>query len=150
MGTFTSGTFCGQMFLIVVDTSSKWLKVVPLAAANSTNTIDDLRNMFATHGLPKMIVSNNGSHFTSDEFQAFMKTNAIKLVCSSLYPNSLAERIHEATRRFRESALGIISVLVSTYNTYNNLVALAELLLERHPRSLLDFLIPSLADNVHK
>ncbi len=29
-------------------------------------------------------------------------------------------------------------------------VAMAELLLERHPRSLLDFLKPSLADNVHK
>ncbi len=118
-----AGPFCGQMILVVVDTCSKWLKVVPLAAANSTNTIDDLRNMFATRGLPKMIVSNNGSHFTSDEFQAFMKTNAIKHVCSSPYhpyTNGLAERAHETTRRFRESALGIISVSVSTYTTYNN------------------------------
>ncbi len=155
-----AGPFCGHMFLVVVDAYSKWLEVVPLAAANSTNTIDCLRNIFATHGLPKMIVSDNGSQFTSSEFQAFMKTNAIKHVCSSPYhpsTNGLAERAVQSFKEHMKRLVGSVNQRLATFLFWYRLiphtttgVAPAELLLGRRPQSRLDFLKPSLADNVHK
>lgn len=60
-----AGPFEGKMFLIVVDAYSKWLEVKPVTAANSSVTIDHLRSMFATHGLPKTFVTDNGTQFTS-------------------------------------------------------------------------------------
>ena len=41
-------------------------------------TIDKLRSMFATHGLPEEVVSKNGRQFTSTEFAAFMRKHGIK------------------------------------------------------------------------
>ena len=51
--------------------------------------------MFATHGLPEMLVTDNASYFTSQEFQDFAKLNGIRHVTSAPYhpaSNGLAER----------------------------------------------------------
>ena len=59
-----TGPFEGKMFLVVVDSRSKWLDVIPVANANFSNTIRELRELFATHGIPEVIVSDNGTAFT--------------------------------------------------------------------------------------
>ena len=48
------------MFLVVVDFFSKWLEVAVVSAATSKNTIDKLREMFARHGIPETMVTDNG------------------------------------------------------------------------------------------
>ena len=63
--------------------------------ATSTGTIRKLRQMFATHSIPETIVGDNGSVFTSKEFQQFVQLNGIKHVTSAPYhpaSNGLAER----------------------------------------------------------
>ena len=41
----------------------------------SENTIGKLQDIFATHGLPQKIVTDNGSAFTSATFKSFMDRN---------------------------------------------------------------------------
>ena len=79
--------------MIVIDAYSKWLEVKPLTAATSAITVEHLRSMFATHGLPKMIVTDIGTQFTSTEFESLMN-NGIQYVNSSPYlsSNELAEK----------------------------------------------------------
>ena len=51
--------------------------------------------MFATLGLPKLLVSDNGTAFTSSDFQELMRGNGIRHVTSAPYhpsTNGLAER----------------------------------------------------------
>ena len=51
--------------------------------------------MFAQHGLPDMLVSDNGTNFTSEEFADFMRANGvIHLKTAPCHPssNGLAER----------------------------------------------------------
>jgi len=55
----------GHMFLVLVDAHSKWMEVKAVKAATSASTISQLRSIFATHGIPKLLVSDNGSVFTS-------------------------------------------------------------------------------------
>ena len=98
-----AGPFQGKTFLVIIDAYSKWLKVSPLSAATSTVTIQHLRSIFATHGLPRSFVTDNGPQFTSAEFEAFMKNNGIRHIKSSPYhpaSNGLAER---AVQCFKES-----------------------------------------------
>ena len=66
-----AGPFLGKMFLITVDAYSKWMEVQLVPTATSHNTIQKLRSIFATHGLPEVLVSDNGTAFTSVEFQDF-------------------------------------------------------------------------------
>jgi hypothetical protein len=56
-----TGPFMGKFFLIVVDAHSKWINVEIMNSTTSTATINKLRNMFAIHGLPEVLVSDNAS-----------------------------------------------------------------------------------------
>ena len=85
----------GQMFLIIVDAHSKWLDAHIMWSITSTKTIELLQSVFATHGLPQKVVTDNCTSFTSQEFEEFMKANGIKHITSSpCHPstNGLAER----------------------------------------------------------
>ena len=56
-----AGPFLNKMFLVIIDAHSKWLEVLPVNNATTATTIEQLLNVFATHGLPNTIVSDNGS-----------------------------------------------------------------------------------------
>ena len=89
-----AGPFLGNMFLIVVDVHSKWMEVEIVPATTSAHTIQKLRAMFATHGLPELLVSDNGTAFTSAEFEEFLSRNGVRHLTSAPYhpsSNGLAE-----------------------------------------------------------
>ena len=80
----------------------KWLDVVQVSAATSTVTIEKLRTIFATHGLPERIVTDNVTVFTSDEFESFLHANGIAHTRTAPYHpalNGLAER---AVQNFKQ------------------------------------------------
>ena len=83
-------SYIGHTFLIVVDVHSKWIESHVLNSTSSEATIKVLRNLFATHGIPQHVVSDNGSGFTSQEFKQFMEHTTISLYHPS--SNKLAER----------------------------------------------------------
>ena len=93
------------MFLILVDTYSEWMEVKAVTNTTSTGTIEHLRFIFATHGLPEMLVTNNDSVLTSTEHKVFLHRNGIRHVTSTPYhpaSNGLAER---AVQTFKERHL---------------------------------------------
>ena len=57
-----AGPFEGSMFWIVTDAYSNWMEVISVRHATSQTTIDKLRILFATHGLPEMLVSETACH----------------------------------------------------------------------------------------
>ena len=67
-----AGPFQGILFLILVDVHSKWLDVMTVPSTSSEVTLQKLRVIFSTHGLPEVPVSDNASCFTSNEFREFM------------------------------------------------------------------------------
>ncbi|GBM69241.1 Uncharacterized protein K02A2.6 [Araneus ventricosus] len=73
-----AGPIFEHMFLLIVDSHSKWLEVYPMKITTTKKTIECLRDSFARFGLPRVLVSDNGSQFTSYEFQRFMQSNGIK------------------------------------------------------------------------
>ena len=84
-----------KMFLIIIDSYSKWLEIVP-TTADSADTIKKLRTVFANHGLPEQCVSDNGSPFTSEEFETFLQKNGVEHIRTSPYhpsSNGMAERM---------------------------------------------------------
>ena len=97
-----AGPFMGRMFLLAVDARSKWLEACPLTTTTSLAAIEKMRQMFANHGLPETIVTDNGPSFTSSEFREYMKEKGVVLVNTAPYhpaSNGLAER---AVQTFKE------------------------------------------------
>ena len=60
-----AGPIEGHMLLIVVDSHSKWIEVKVVRNATSAVTMEHFRAMFAAHGLPEMLVTDNGTPFVS-------------------------------------------------------------------------------------
>ena len=90
-----AGPIQGKMLLVAVDAHSKWIEVSVVNSVTSAITIQKLRSMFATHGLPRVVVSDNGSVFTSNEFQEFITKNGVHHIRIAPYhpaSNGLAER----------------------------------------------------------
>lgn len=72
-----AGFFKEQVFLILVNAFSKWFKVVPVSLITSATVIKAIQHLFATHGLPDAVVSDNTAQFTFQEFQKFLENDCI-------------------------------------------------------------------------
>ena len=62
-------TWGKHLLLVATDVFSKWPEVHLVSSTSAQQTIEKLRAMFAIHGIPMMIVSDNGPPFTSREFK---------------------------------------------------------------------------------
>ena len=86
--------------------------------ATSAVTIEHMHYIFTTYGLPKMLVSDNGSIFTSTEYTShdqFIKHNGIQHVKPAPYhaaSNGLAERAVQTFKAFMKSTAGTINTCV--------------------------------------
>lgn len=90
-----AGPLKNTYFLILVDAYSRWPEVLTTKSISSGTTIALCRRIFATYGLPHILVSDNGRQFVSHEFQRFLKENGIFHKQSAPYhpaTNGLAER----------------------------------------------------------
>ena len=154
-----AGPFQGKTILVVVDAHSKWIEAVTVPSTSSTATIKVLRNLFATHGIPELLVSDNGTSFTSEEFKEFLQRNGIRHRTSSPYhpaTNGLAERavqvVKTGLRKIPEGDMDmrLARLLFKYRNTPHTTtgVSPAELLLGRKPRTHLDLMHPDLSNRV--
>ena len=153
-----AGPFLGKMFLIVVDAHSKWVEVEVIPAAAFAHTIQKLRAMFATHGLPELLVSDNGTAFTSAEFQEFLSRNGVRHLTSAPYhpsSNGLAERAVQTFKSNMSSDEDMQKQLSRFLFRYRSTphsttgLSPAELLMGRRLRTHLDFMRPDVSNRVH-
>ena len=86
-----AGPIENRMILVAVDAYSKWISAMVVRSSTSEVTIEQLRMLFAEHGLPETIVTDNGTCFTSAEFTQFMRQNGIQHITSPAY-HPLLER----------------------------------------------------------
>ena len=151
-----AGPFMDRMYLILVDAYSKWLDVCIMNTITSGSTIEKLQAIFAVHGLPKTIVTDNGSSFTSAEFNQFLRSNGIQHITSSPYhpsTNGLAERAVQSFKQgMRKIEDGSIHSRISRFLFRYRItphpstgISPAESLMGRKLRSCLDLIYPDAA-----
>ncbi|XP_055334988.1 uncharacterized protein K02A2.6-like [Paramacrobiotus metropolitanus] len=69
--------FHSEMFLVIVDSFSKWPEVVKMRRTMSGDVIAVLEHLCGRYGYPKQLVTDNGPQFTSAEFADYCKANGI-------------------------------------------------------------------------
>lgn len=92
----------GENYLIIADYYSLWPEVYRLSNANSLTVIDALKQTFSRHGIPKELVSDNGSQYKSKRFRYFMREWNVKHTTSSpRYPrsNGFSESMVKSVKR---------------------------------------------------
>ena len=154
-------------FLVLVDSHSKWIEVRYMGSSTTTErTIDELRSIFACHGLPEELVSDNGPQFRSELFKEFMQRNGVKHTLVPPYhpaSNGAAERsvriVKEALKKQVLQGCSKLSMkhrLASFLLKYRTTpqtttgYSPAELLMKRRLRTRISLVQPNLASKVEE
>ena len=128
-------------YIVIVDYGSKWLEVKELKKTSSSEIIKALRDVFATHGAPKIVVSDNGPQYASVEFQRFAREWGFSLVTSSpMYPraNGEAERaVRTAKNILKKNADFHLGLLAYRSAPLHNGFTPSQLLMSRRLRTTL-------------
>ena len=90
--------FCGPVFssmwLVVIDSYSKWVEILRMANIKSGPVIRELRTLFSRFGISRVVVSDNGPQLTSDEMKNFMNRNGIHhIFIPSYHPASNGQQV---------------------------------------------------------
>ena len=140
------------ILFVAVDALSKWPEVFIVNSTSASQTIDKLRTVFATHGLPVTLVSDNGPPFSSAEFKEFMCSNGITHRRVPPYhpsSNGLAENLVKSLEQTLSKALTTDSMetkvakFLASYRFTPHTVTCrtpAEILLGRLPRTRLSLI----------
>ena len=79
-------------YLLMVDYYSRFIEVTRLGGLSTEAVIGAVKGIFARHGVPEEVVSDNGPQFSSKTFQNFSREYGFEHITSSpLYPQSNGE-----------------------------------------------------------
>ncbi|XP_047123845.1 uncharacterized protein K02A2.6 [Hydra vulgaris] len=157
-----AGPFLGHMFLIVCDAYSKWIEAIVMKNVKSENLIEQLRSVFAIHGVREVIVSDNGTSFSSAAFAEFVKRNSIRHIFTAPYHPSSNGQAERMVQTFKEAMKKLTAQQGNSIETTVNRflfsyritphsttgISPAELLMKRKLRSAFQGLKPDLNNSV--
>ncbi|KAL0868798.1 hypothetical protein ABMA27_007164 [Loxostege sticticalis] len=142
---------------IVVDYFSQYVELVKLIGGSTSQiVIGHLKSIFARHGIPNILISDNGPPFNSKEFSNFASDWQIQHITSSPYfaqSNGLVERTIGTIKNMLKKCLSDHSdphlALLQYRNTpKENMYSPAQLLMSRSLRTKLPVLEQSLKPKI--
>ena len=105
----------GKTYLLVVDYYSRFPEVIQLKTTVSESVIQGLKSVFACHGIPEILISDNGPQYSSYEFAQFAGDYGfLHRTSSPHYPqsNGLAERVVKTVKKLlKESSDQYLALL---------------------------------------
>jgi transposase InsO family protein len=97
----------GKTFLVVVDYYSRWVELRHLKKLTSLHTINHIKSMFGVHGIPDVVVTDNGPQFSCAEFNQFASDWGFVHTTSSpryAQSNGEAERCVQTVKKLLKKA----------------------------------------------
>ena len=127
--------FQGRKYIIAVDYYSRSFGIKELSDETSHSVIKALKEVFATHGIPDVIMSDNGPQYSAEAFQQFAAAYHFTHVTSSQkFPqaNGEVERaIHTAKSKLRKNEDIFSALLTYSSTPLQNGYSPSELLMGR-------------------
>ena len=98
VGPLTANSEGYTQVLTIIDRTTRWMEVIPLASTTATATADALvAGWIARFGVPAVITTDRGVQFTSAVWQVLCKRLGISHCPTTAYhpqANGLVERFH--------------------------------------------------------
>lgn len=129
----------GSTYLLIVDYYSRYIEIAKLNRLTAEEVIKQCKSIFARHGIPETVMSDNGPQFSAEVFEEFAHTYNFELTTSSPYyprSNGEAERavktIKDLLKKGGDPYLSLLSYRVTPLS---NGYSPSELLMNRRLRS---------------
>ncbi|CAA9999561.1 unnamed protein product, partial [Nesidiocoris tenuis] len=158
-----AGPFQGHLFLLVVDSYSKWPEVFLVRTTNSAETIKHLEGLFTRFGYPVIIVTDNDTDFTSFEFQNFVKQYNIRHTTGAPFHPATNGQVERFVSTMKTGLRRLCGAPGTIQDRLNRLLlsyrraphpttgrSPASLMLGRELRTMLDVMRPSLLGELQR
>lgn len=136
-----------ESYLIVIDYYSRYIELVLLKKTSAAMVIDKLKSIFARHGIPEVVVSDNAQQFAGKEFKSFASRYGFQHRTSSPYyaqANGEAERaVQTAKALLKKADDPYLALLTYRATPLQNGSSPAELLMGRKLRTT----VPAVSSN---
>ena len=141
-------------YLLVTDYYSRYIEVTELKTQTSREVINHLKSIFARHGIPEILVSDNGTQYSSTLFREFATEYGFThLTSSPNYPqgNGAAERAVKTVKGLlRKKEDQYVALLAHRSTPLENGYSPAELLMGRELRTIIPVTTPQLHPRLPK
>ena len=139
----------GSNYLLVVDYLSAFVEIAKVNNTSSASIVNNLKSMFARHGIPEIVVTDNGPQYSSQTFSAFADAHGFTHRTSSpRYPqsNGVSERAVKTIKGLLKKSEDQYETLLAYRSTpLSNGYSPAELLMGRKLRTTVP-VVPSSLD----
>ena len=88
----------GRHYVVLVDIYSDFIELSQLPDPNSNALIKAIKPVFATHGVPATLITDNGTNFISSEFRRFLKSWDVNHITSSPHHHQSNGRVEAAVK----------------------------------------------------
>lgn len=138
-----------SQYLVVIDYFSRYVKVTKLGNTTATTVIEQFKSIFAWHGIPAEVRTDNGSQFSAAVFHQFASEwSFVHTTSSPRYPQSNG-KVERAVRTVKsllqKSKDPDLALMASRATLLRNSHSPSELLMGRKLRTVLPCLYFPLA-----
>ena len=84
-----------SIYLLIVDYYSRFIESTKLSRPTAENIINLMKSIFARHGIPEIVISDNEPQFTADIYSQFPQDYLFKHITSSLYYHIAMVKVRE-------------------------------------------------------
>ncbi|CAK9300119.1 unnamed protein product [Gordionus sp. m RMFG-2023] len=96
-----AGPFFTKNWLIIVDAYSIFPIIIPVKNITTDVTLKEIFKIISLYGIPETIVTDNGTNFTSKDFEKFCNNFGIKHVLTSAYHQQSNGQVERMVRTFK-------------------------------------------------
>ena len=140
-----------KLYLVIVDYYSRWVEFRKLTSPTSEHTIEVMREVFATHGIPDVTMSDNGPQFSAEAFAQFATSYGFTQTTSSpryRQTNGEAERAVRTLKEILKKNDDTYLALLTQRTT--PLLSPSQLLVGRRQRTRLPVIPSTFQPGVHE
>ena len=130
-------------YMVVVDYYSRYIEIARLENTTSKTVVNHTKSIFARHGIPEVVRSDNGPQYTAMEYKQFAQEWKFEHQTSSPYypkSNGLAEKAVQIVKRLlskskQDGKDPYLSLLEYRNTPIGNVASPAQVLMSRRLRS---------------
>ncbi|CAA7047516.1 unnamed protein product [Microthlaspi erraticum] len=102
MGPFKPSSNGHNYILVAVDYVSKWIEAIPCPACDAKVVIKLFRTIiFPRYGIPRVVISDGGSHFINKVFEKLMKSYRVKHKVATPYHPQTSGQVEVSNRHIK-------------------------------------------------